>query len=530
MARDVTRIVTCSRSAMPGTFSFCLHHLMQADIDNFGQLLHAEIDTIRHWCQSLIASLNNSDCMLVSLGWMGTIWRLPTIFSWKEDPVHARVTHATYSACFKWLTLPRSDEALMDLCRSQCSCTPTQMQFHAHKAGLRMLTVTLAAHPFDALLEHILEPLTLVDSEYSSTQYARRLHTLPRRRMWPRSITSLLPHGPEDTVRAFVRILATDIPPGSREKVYLAFYHMLELCSPLVAPLLIQSSFFVQQATGVMRDLRLKPESHVQDKLDSRHNSKVMACIHAFTSLMGEIVVRSANEAERVAFHGLAPSSILATYAHCIDIYLLAQKLVNVPSTRDHYQQHPPAWLSEVDPTIERLAFIGAKLCVDYPSAAHAQISIAAKELFFEEPHAHRSSPTAKGSELARFLLLMQHLEIRQRCGAPGCVKTRADGRLRCCTGCRRVMYCSRACQKAAWRRAIAHSDVCQAIQLLCVTIGVPEQKILEFVGFEEEKLRTDSSHEGLCHQVLDHFAKLTSYELKSSREGMLLICNRETH
>jgi hypothetical protein len=262
---------------------------MQADIDDFGQILHSDIDTIRHWCQSLIASLNNSDCMLVSLGWMGTIWRLPSIFNWKEDPVHARVTHATYSACFKWLTLPRSDEALMDLCRSRCSCTPTQMQFHAHKAGLRMLNMTLAAHPFDALLEYILEPLTLVDSEYNSSQYARRLHTLPRRRMWPRSLTSLLPHGPEDTVRAFVRILATDIPPRSREKVYLAFYHMLELCSPLVAPLLIQSSFFVQQATDVMLDLRLEPESHVQGKLDSRHNSKVMTCIKGFVGLMSDI-------------------------------------------------------------------------------------------------------------------------------------------------------------------------------------------------------------------------------------------------
>jgi hypothetical protein len=326
------------------------------------------------------------------------------------------------------------------------------------------------------------------------------------------------PHGPEGTVRAFVRILATDIPPASRGEVYVALCRILRLCSPLVAPLLIRSSFFARHAISPMRELRLEPESHVQGKLDSPHNFEVITCIKDFVGLMSEIVRRSTSEAERIAFHSLAPASTLASYAHCIDVYLLAQTLVNASSTRHHYQKHPPSWLSILVPITQQFTLIGAKLCDDCPSAARAEISVAAKKLVLERLR----SDTATKKLAERFMILMHHLEIRQRCGAPGCVKTRADGRLRCCTGCRRVMYCSRACQKAAWRHTIAHRDVCQAIPLLCLAMEIPEQGIFDFMkDFREGELRTDPTHERLYHQVLDHFAKLTSYELKTSREGM---------
>jgi hypothetical protein len=479
------------------------------------------VDVLRKMCKNLVSSLNNSHCVLQSLGWKGLVHGALEPAGWEDNMPRRKIMHATYSACFKWLTLPRSDEALMDLCRSQCSCTPSQIQSHAHQAGIRMLVAALATHPFVPLLEHILEPFTLIDSEYDSSQHAGRLHTLPRRRLWPRSITSVLPHGPEGTVRAFVRILATDIPHRSRQKVYVAFRTMLQLCGPLVAPLLIRSSFFARHAISPMRELRLEPESHVEGKLDSPHNFEVMTCIKNFVGLMSDIVCRSTSEAERIAFCGLAPASIMASYAHCIDVYLLAQKLVNAPSTRHHYQKHPPVWLSILDPVIRKLVLVGAKLCDDHPSIGHVKVSVAVKDLLLE------SLRTSTGTKkvAVRFVLLMQHLEIRQRCGAPGCVTTRADGPLRCCTGCRRVMYCSKACQKAAWRHTIAHRDVCQVIRRLCLAIELPEQGIVDFVKSGElvkgEMLWIDPTHQGLYHQVLDHFAKLTSFELKTSREGM---------
>jgi hypothetical protein len=505
--RDVTRLVPCARSATPGTSSSCLHHLMQADTATF-----------RYWCKSLIASLENADCILLSLGWMAMVLK-STMLSAEDNPFSTRLMYATYSACFKWLTLPRSDRALMDLCNFRCLCTPSQMQLPMHEAGLDVIPKAVVARPFAALLSCILEPFAKVDSEYDDFgQYAYRVHTLPRRRMWPRSVTSVLPHGPEGTVRAFLRILATDIPPASRGEVYVALCRILRLCGPLVAPLLIRSSFFARHAIDVMRDLRLEPESHVQGKLDSDHNFEVITCIKDFVGLMSEIVGRSTSEAERVAFHSLAPASTLASYAHCIDIYGLAQTIVNAPSTRQHYQKHPLSWSSILVPIIRQFMLIGAKLCNDCPSAARAEISVAAKKLVLERLR----SDTATKKLAEQFMFLMQHLEIRQRCGAPGCVKTRADGRLRCCTGCRRVMYCSRACQKAAWRHTIAHRDVCQAIPLLCLAMEIPEQGIFDFMkDFREGELRTDPTHEGLYQQVLDHFAKLTSYELKTSREGM---------
>jgi hypothetical protein len=51
-----------------------------------------------------------------------------------------------------------------------------------------------------------------------------------------------------------------------------------------------------------------------------------------------------------------------------------------------------------------------------------------------------------------------------QRCYGPGCIATYADRSktFKRCSGCRVATYCSRKCQKAAWRHpTAAHREVC---------------------------------------------------------------------
>jgi hypothetical protein len=68
---------------------------------------------------------------------------------------------------------------------------------------------------------------------------------------------------------------------------------------------------------------------------------------------------------------------------------------------------------------------------------------------------------------------------IWQDCSAPGCTRTTEDlGRnLRYCAGCRWVPYCSRACQKACWRRKDGHHHctVCALLRFIGTRHNIPQ-------------------------------------------------------
>jgi hypothetical protein len=56
-------------------------------------------------------------------------------------------------------------------------------------------------------------------------------------------------------------------------------------------------------------------------------------------------------------------------------------------------------------------------------------------------------------------------LVASQRCTAPACLKTVADGRLRACLGCIHTSYSSRRCQKRGWTHPRApHRVLCKLL------------------------------------------------------------------
>jgi hypothetical protein len=80
------------------------------------------------------------------------------------------------------------------------------------------------------------------------------MHQLSRRTGWPRSITSMLPHGPERTIQALLRLFRT-VVPGQRRALYAALEWIMALCHPLVTRLLIRSSTFLRYGIGGFTDM-----------------------------------------------------------------------------------------------------------------------------------------------------------------------------------------------------------------------------------------------------------------------------------
>jgi hypothetical protein len=81
-----------------------------------------------------------------------------------------------------------------------------------------------------------------------------------------------------------------------------------------------------------------------------------------------------------------------------------------------------------------------------------------------QEAQAHYARP------LIRLYVSAYAGDTAQRCYGPGCIQTYAnrDRYFMTCGGCRVVAYCSRACQKAAWRHPLApHRELCRLYHML---------------------------------------------------------------
>jgi hypothetical protein len=116
-------------------------------------------------------------------------------------------------------------------------------------------------------------------------------------------------------------------------------------------------------------------------------------------------------------------------------------------------------------------------------------------------------------------------LRSRQRCGAPGCPRTFVDQDsssgsacepvYRLCAGCRRVPYCSRECQRRAWRGPAPHRDVCGPLRALCSEFRIGRK----VRPGEPLRVRHDEPWNGICLAVVGCITELERVELASSGE-----------
>jgi hypothetical protein len=126
-----------------------------------------------------------------------------------------------------------------------------------------------------------------------------------------------------------------------------------------------------------------------------------------------------------------------------------------------------------------------------------------------------------------KLLALFVRLYNSQRCSSPDCARTFADGiaAFGSCSGCNRVAYCSRSCQKAAWKHAAApHRAICSSIRRACRNYDIPRRR-LEPLDYEQQSEPPESFKESIARRILEHFAAQAEYEINVSRA-----CCRRVH
>jgi hypothetical protein len=105
------------------------------------------------------------------------------------------------------------------------------------------------------------------------------------------------------------------------------------------------------------------------------------------------------------------------------------------------------------------------------------------------------------------------HLAGDQRCFAPGCPETfsSAGRKFHNCAGCKRVPYCSKACQTRAWKHTtVPHKSICKKLDTLAELTSLPS-KLTDPMGCAAF-VRTFNSKgidEALAADVAMHMKKL---------------------
>lgn len=168
---------------------------------------------------------------------------------------------------------------------------------------------------------------------------------------------------------------------------------------------------------------------------------------------------------------------------------------------------------------------VGAHILHDDPASRSVQLMDKVMRAFMT--YAGRMARDPQLTTFLNFIAAMYRLAIRERCGAPGCEKTPTQHKLRYCSSCLRVSYCSVDCQREAWRlSACAHRDVCSKIRSLCTTHGLERDSnmILQVLKrhISLEVSPDDSVNLLDLEFVINHFNKMTALEMQTSRKSCL--------
>lgn len=96
-------------------------------------------------------------------------------------------------------------------------------------------------------------------------------------------------------------------------------------------------------------------------------------------------------------------------------------------------------------------------------------------------------------------------------CGAPGCKTVSTERRLKMCTRCIHVFYCSRACQKRAWKHPIvAHRDICATLQVFSALVDpVFAETPKTEDSFRRVCYEVLTGNQGIARDIIEHFRVL---------------------
>jgi hypothetical protein len=419
-----------------------------------------------------------------------------------------RSIREAYRTCFTWLTRPRDSQELLELSQGQCSCGSGVSTVPSHRTGLEVMEQSGPSfgQPFFVLAGQILRLFcTNLDAkQITGVQETRqRVHRLHQSQNWPGTWQEMLPHGPKGTMFALFSLLDANPTTRLRYSAMSVIGRIVRYCHPLVAPILICSHrMVIATITASVRECQqIFTRQTTSDIPDLQALVMMKDCLTSIAVLLLGLFQFS-HETQRTMFHVEGGIYLFKSYSAAA---LLCRTLAE--KNRFLLRESVRAQSSAI---LEKLALLGGWMYDDYPDSRKQKIDASLVDLF-DQQSSRQIYP--QDHTWALLLGLLHYLEVWQQCAAPGCSYTLVDGPLRRCAGCVRVAYCSRACQKRAWKHAIPHRNVCSVLAQLQKKFRPPYHNV--YFWDVPEELVNSSAELALADSALDHFARLVKYNME---------------
>jgi hypothetical protein len=359
-----------------------------------------------------------------------------------------------WNMLWKWFTIARTDEELRAVVGMECSCSPEDRRQPDHLHGEKVSATCLDLDPGWRIVVNCTYPEQKIDR--SEVQPINRLHR--RSSTWPQSVRAYLPHGASQTLQGIGQWFRVSPPLQCKLKLFQTLDNTLHLLRPLVIPYFVTSSILVAGASHLSEALELL--DYTNPSLDGREFSILVQECHAYIPLMRHFIFKIINGSERKVFHRNVQGELADVYQGS---FLVARHATFVALKAPPEYQGPEelsllAKTKEVGNFQEDIMALIRELYWD--CSERGEILADPYQVEVLGPIAAQGRP-----QMAVTVRLRQELadiKTSQRCSAPKCLNSAADGRLKICSGCLIMLYCSRRCQKQAWSHTrVGHRSIC---------------------------------------------------------------------
>jgi hypothetical protein len=404
-----------------------------------------------------------------------------------DSPYPHQYTQEFMTHTMKWLTYPRTTLKRHQMLQWECTCSTPDRAGGMHLAARAALSDhkhSPNTNPFLFVLDMLLSPLTetlgtaVVPSEL-------RVDKITKRKTWPTSLRQIMPYEPEHTTRALVSWGFVKLEGAHTDTILRFIAIFIYYTTPLALPHVIASHGVMSAGIALAVTHAARIFSANPNRADS-----AFTLIAAAFRLLNSIIVVWSDEVQQREFiqpraHGLLTTCHLAT-GLCNQI------------------RRQPGMEFKVKPIAGYLQNLGEMILQLFPFPDEKF------ELF------RRANPSDRiDTPWRRMIKALYHLKESLICGAPDCSNTYADVRpFKRCGRCQRLVYCSRACQKAAWTHpATPHRSICNLLTRICSAHDIPRADVMTRwsnapSGFDEEQGRL----------IADHLATKTRYAMEHLR------------
>jgi hypothetical protein len=417
------------------------------------------------------------------------------------------------SVIARWLTAPRTSAEVNNLMGSSCRCSDSSYQqtIQAHEDGLRLIERLEHRWPLESLLHTLLKISLASISFFGDAPQQRGRRRLDRlfsnRIVWPFTLEQLLPWGREDSIRGLLCWCKVQDPYSDMDMSTLlegVHNYAYAVLSPLALPYVVTSRVFIPQALLPTMERALDVLSYSIEAPVSpiAHDTAIMTLCRG-SRIIWDICNIACDGPQRREMIEHALTRMLTCVTHAYAQLLDVLERFSGHTLRRAIIEATNSLL--VFGTFALHDFASRPDLQDFPIPLRfAKDSLAIQDTIF--------------TPWQNLWAAMKQLEKAQDCASPNCSRTYADvWPFHYCGGCRRVSYCSRACQKIAWSHAaVPHRLICEVIRITCSKNEIPRR-----IGSKDvEHATADPSvfEPEAAEAIVKHFEDLTRHRLQTSR------------